>query len=646
MLIKKEFADLPLLSPPDVPEGEEKRYGRLSYLAAAKVFELQRSGKVLVADMYHRRNKKFLMRFVSDGKNFVTCTEYPAEKWRHTAVCTWNGYRYSAEFYSTKDADLLAKEFFESQSSWSRNLVGYIDDFISDINYTTRARRAAAEAELREKHYAMYPAYPDNIETWCDDHLFKEGYIFFSKKDVRGIRKARCGVCEHEFEPRHDIKHNARGVCPKCGRVSKYKAEWIHKTISDEKNLCIAARVDGNLLLRWTRVERNFDHINHKKRFAFRDHNYNLHISTPKGITVYSYCRNACGSDRRRNGEICATEAMVYSENLDAVFGERYHGISMREVAERFDEKIRFGSFVYNLDAYPQMEYLLKLGLTALANNISLLIPNEKTQSRGFSALLGVNKQLLPVYQAMNVTYWEHRLIRAYGKWVSEEQVERMRMLGIGERRIDACEAVLGKMTMEKFLNYFEKQKRLNPDRDSGQLVTEYRDYIQMCAVLRVDLSHKAVRYPADLVAAHNRAVSLSNQLDNKNLAIDNAFAKAVDPIYRQIGFTEYLGESFMVVFPKVRSDLVAEGQSLHHCVGTAEQYYKNHMDGMKMIFFIRRVSSPDKPFFTMELDMQTFEIQQLHGIANCAAPKEVKKFAKTFVEQLRKSKKKGMKAA
>ena len=82
------------------------------------------------------------------------------------------------------------------------------------------------------------------------------------------------------------------------------------------------------------------------------------------------------------------------------------------------------------------------------------------------------------------------------------------------------------------------------------------------------------------------------------------------------------------------RSDLTAEGQRLNHCVGMSA-YFERHLLGHQMVFFIRKVSAPDKPYFTAEIDTDTGRIIQLYGFGDCSAPKEVRAFTEGFCRKI-----------
>ncbi len=93
-----------------------------------------------------------------------------------------------------------------------------------------------------------------------------------------------------------------------------------------------------------------------------------------------------------------------------------------------------------------------------------------------------------------------------------------------------------------------------------------------------------------------------------------------------------YANRDFTVVYPQKRLDFLTEGQCLNHCVGNYG-YYERHIKGQHMVFFIRRASQPEKPYFTAEIDVENGRIQQLYGFGDSSAPKEVRAFVDGFVK-------------
>lgn len=633
MLIKKELATIPLLPIPEIPKSEKRSY---YYAANAQVCELKKSGRILVVDFYRVNDHALQVRFFSDGKGYQCTKEWPVETW---SKCNpKNKVGYCSNCYSDPELDNLVESVIGKQRKWSSGILSLVDDFVSDLNYEERAKKQGAQEELRKQHFAMFPKLPEDLTDYCDAQMFHSSYLFFTQKDKEGRRRVRCGVCGHEFEPNQEIQHNFHGRCPSCGRTAVYKAIWIKKLCMDEGRICIAERVNGDLLIRWMHLTRTFEWPKFEKRYLYSDTAYNLHLSSKKGVTSYDYYMNNWGWHRGKNGNICSQTSLVYTGNLRETFGAAFHGVDMQKVIHPHDE-LRFGVLLRNLEKFPETEYLLKLGLTSLANTAELLHTENKASKPTFASVLGISKQLLPMYQEMNVKYDEHRIIKAYGQWVSSEEMEAYRLLRPQRCSTDTVIGVLKTMSFTKFLNYFHKQKLESPDRGVEELVTKYRDYIEMSNALNIDLTHKSVRFPKDIVLAHDRLLPRFNTV--KDAALDAAFAKAVAPIYEHLVIPESRSKNYCIVLPQVRSDLVREGQSLNHCVGTQERYYKNHMAGTKLIFFVRQTAKCEKPFVTMEVDMSTFCILQIYGYGDKAPEMEVRKFAEGFVKEMGKQNRK-----
>jgi hypothetical protein len=279
-----------------------------------------------------------------------------------------------------------------------------------------------------------------------------------------------------------------------------------------------------------------------------------------------------------------------------------------------------------NLKNIPAAEYLFKTGLSALAANMT---EHDLYSGNGFSEVLGVSRQYLPLYKKYNIDVREHKIVRASGAWVSEESFGKFRELKAERNDTGDIIGLLEHMSFERFVNYFTKQKGLLK-RKLKFLIIQYNDYISMSRGLKVDLSKKSVRFPKNIKEAHDMILERYNQV--KHEIEDENLRHAKEKLYA--GMTEYQKGGYCMVFPQLRSDFVAEGQSLNHCVGT-DSYFKNHIEGTRMVFFVRRADEPDKPYFTIEIDMRELRIRQLYGFGGHSPPAEVRKFAGEFLRRL-----------
>ena len=148
-----------------------------------------------------------------------------------------------------------------------------------------------------------------------------------------------------------------------------------------------------------------------------------------------------------------------------------------------------------------------------------------------------------------------------------------------------------------------------------------------MAQDLKSDMTKRAILEPRNLKERHDLLAARVNEL--KSRPDDERFQRAIDEgLY---GWAQdYANDSYRVVYPMKRSDLTTEGQCLNHCVG-GQAYFERHILGHQMVFFIRKVSAPDKPYFTAEIDMNAGRILQLYGFGDCSAPREVRTFTEGF---------------
>lgn len=86
--------------------------------------------------------------------------------------------------------------------------------------------------------------------------------------------------------------------------------------------------------------------------------------------------------------------------------------------------------------------------------------------------------------------------------------------------------------------------------------------------------------------------------------------------------------DKYAFIFPKNESEIVKEGKTLHHCVGS---YAKKHfVYGTSIIVFVRDKAHRETPLYTLEL--KNNRIIQLKGERNKSADEEAKKEAELFL--------------
>lgn len=354
---------------------------------------------------------------------------------------------------------------------------------------------------------------------------------------------------------------------------------------------------------------------------------------------------------RGRLGEYYYHESRIYADNLTEVFGKRYYNVDLQAGLEGDNHRLSFCDLLNNLKNEPVAEYLFKLGMPYLASTYRH--KSTLPEKAGFKDYVGIGKEYLPMMRSMDITWSEIALIKKAGCWVSEEMLERWRMLRLASWQNSQAVKVMEHVSFVQVLNYLEKQRRLLHVMPSS-ILGWWEDYLGMSKELRVDMSSKSVRMPKNIKVAHDQVMDAINTIRAERHAAEemkrakareDSYGPAVTALYEHICFDNYSKDGFTIRLPEHVEDLIREGQSLGHCVGRFE-YDQKTVRGESCIVFVRKETEPDKPFFTMEYDLKAKTIRQLYGKGNKPAPSEVRKFANEYIKRLKPRKKREAKTA
>ena len=166
---------------------------------------------------------------------------------------------------------------------------------------------------------------------------------------------------------------------------------------------------------------------------------------------------------------------------------------------------------------------------------------------------------------------------------------------------------IYGDADLDKLARYMEKQK-MKPSEVGTLLDT--RNAIRK--LYGRDLSPEEL-WPKHLIETHDRIHRMLAEKNSREKAekLRDGFREVLDK-YRCLEWTD--GE-LRVILPKDNGELVYEGDILRHCVGG---YGQSHVAGNSVIFFIRRYRRPERPYYTLAINMQDRPREnQLHGYGN-----------------------------
>ena len=216
---------------------------------------------------------------------------------------------------------------------------------------------------------------------------------------------------------------------------------------------------------------------------------------------------------------------------------------------------------------------------------------------------------------------------KEHGETLTGKDIENAFRLGD-----DNVADLVGRGPVAKSLRYLLRQCEAIPaveeDDDPDLLVipdvTILLDYWRMAQTLGRSLNDPAVRFPKDLLLAHDQASELVEQLEKDDLARQFRLRRKLLRKY------SFMADGLLIRPAASQRELSAEGNALHHCVGS---YGKRHATGETAIFFIRRTAKPREPYYTLELDEHGLKVRQNRGMRNCNRTPEVQAFEEKWLE-------------
>ena len=125
----------------------------------------------------------------------------------------------------------------------------------------------------------------------------------------------------------------------------------------------------------------------------------------------------------------------------------------------------------------------------------------------------------------------------------------------------------------------------------------------------------------SDLVRTHDALIEIRRIQDEERRAMWNMAAaeriKKEDEKRKKIDeerkIYEYEDDSYIIRLPKDNNEIVTEGTKQHICIGG---YTSSHSYGNTNLFFLRKKTTPDQPFYAIEMDTSK-RIVQIHGFGN-----------------------------
>lgn len=638
--------------------------------------------EILVLNVYQTsgRNKQdisLLFRVFCQKDDYITL-EAECGKWRTGAllnlVCRdagWTEYWWNyeqLEFLSYADAKKTENTFRKwlkhNSECGDRPAFTLLDMYQNTIKAARLAKKHKKETDIIDAEMNKFGSLPDDYQTFVEETVFKdENYIFYATK----MKRAYCTSCKHNFvlENKHlhhktigvwnnqdEVKHNRVVRCPYCNKYLYAKSEGISRQSLVSVGWSVLVQPNGEEVL-----TRYFCHIK-----DFRIDFHNPLITTSEGYrtvhsadksTDYMWAKYKNTNMRwcyyRDRGPYWITPAetiqpktaVLYNTNLQ----EMVAGTCMKySVPNIFFEKVandprNFNSpwiidnYFNSYRKYPFIEQLLKVGFYRMVQEfLEDSMAQDTDLNKGCNSILGT----------LGINKYQYNMLRKVGdpslrdleilrykpdlKWEEFSTLRYVRDNGyvnMYKKYIDLMQYT----TLHKLCKYISTQKITHSQ--------DYFDYAGWLEKMDYDMRNEFNLFPKDFINAHDE---MSKQYikfkDKQAIEETKRFNHLLAKLKKETEEAEAMKLDIAGLFirlPNRLEELKAEGEALHHCVGT---YMEKVRKGETMIFFIRKKEEPDKPFYTLEWKGKVI---QCRGSHNCDMTPEVKAFTKVFEEKMKK---------
>lgn len=455
----------------------------------------------------------------------------------------------------------------------------------------------------------------------------------FESSDLVAHTKAytlHCHCCGHEWLDTVPQGNEMKPwECPYCGAMQDiaYRNHQIVMYVSDSEDMAqvkiVKAYYDSDKLFSDVRPQLvgyyEFDQKGRCKGFA---------------RTSYSETYEHSWQTAKPNGK-------TYSWDIDKFFISDLNGILKYSGLPEFIEQapqnitkskhgnIRQGettsrdilSFIYDTLRYDVVEKIVKQGLAeeylaSKADDYSVsskedsdVIVNLNLKAETVQDAFGVSKALLKYYRETKKKLGCELTMRTLQKLYAIDNA----ILGEDAYWCDKFKVPLTSITniqkvvplsVAQITSYLERV-RIAQMFNPVPAASEWRDYLDACKSLDMDLTDRHVLYPRALKTEHDVVMA------KQRFVVDETVRKSFMEAVAEYKSLEYHRDDYFIKVPETMESMFEEGRKLNHCCG---RYVDDVAEGKAFVLFLRRKENPDEPFLSIEV-LPDMSVQQVRGM-------------------------------
>lgn len=585
------------------------------------------------------------------GDNLRNATDYGNNYWYNNI---------SEEDYklSKEDKEIIQEA---TKNSWKGGTYARIEQM--EYHYSSDMRIKKVESKRRRLNalmdLCMVPG--KGVEDWIANAATGDlQYAFYSKTK----QKWHCTACNRDFPAAGmKAKHKEQGSCPSCGHAVTYIKRGDRVTAKTAltmiHNMDEKRGVERHFIVKITWQDTREVEMEEIIRLTMlRDGKYVNKIYYDDGWGSWSEGNRA--NRRWRTGYLYPDENGI-REGLAGTEYEVWSDV-LPQLARAGIEANYNALLVESNQYFTRMtEYLFKGRFYRLLKETS----EEISYYSGYRNVLKTNGESIEEVmriedrQKINLLRNENggeimldwlRWSDRTGKKIKTETMRLFEKEVFGSRGYEETRAAKH-MTPEQLANYINRQKKESyPNYKFSSVLQQYEDYLDMAEQLGKHMDDEMVYRPRELKRRHDEAVKECNmrreELQRKRDA-EEAKRQAEKMRQKYPGYEdilaevkekfEYENDTYTILVPKDFMEITEEGMKLHHCVGNTERYFDRIVSRETYICFLRQKSSPETPFYTIEVEPGGTIRQHRGAFDEEPGIEEIKPFLREWQKHIRK---------
>ena len=626
---------------------KELRYEHECYARCKKFDRILKVAIYLTKNLAAGGRKPVYELFLDyDAQDFLTYS-FMEKKWRTAMLRNLPqlGFGIRDVQISSRDSTVIGQYL---HSKWGASAA--IREFQEGIREKQLLARHKKETDPWDTAMALVPPLPKDWDRWVSKVGIEQNYMFYQYRRG-GAKTGYCSYCDREV-PIRNPKHNVFTRCPRCRKSVQFKSFGKMGRLCTGRNiLYLMQPYPGGFVIREFWAERTHDKEKYRNIKAFY-HEFRRAIFDADAKPVQAFYWGVYKQRTSRWIKGCNCSEGYYPDESGRVYGKTVPYLARTYLQKtglpeltRTKMKIDPEKYLVVLKRMPELERLSKARLFRLAAECaqSYYWLRERLQSapkqKGLAAVLGIDRMELArlrqcdggrlflkwlQYEKQSRYVISDRVIQ----WLCGEQIQPKQLQFIADR-----------MHVGQIQHYLNRQMQ-ECGMSSEEVLSTWQDYLSMAARFGYDTNDSIIYRVRKLRQRHDE---LARRCVNQALTLRAEeilrsyphIEQNLHAIREKFAFTS---KPFQLQVPDKLEEILMDSQNLCHCIANSDTYWERIERSESYLVFVRKVSAPDAPYYTVEAEpdgtvrqVRTFYNRQNDDIG------EVRAFLKDWQKQLAK---------